>query len=174
MENLRTTHFNNDTAISNVTDSTLWLGLSTPGYCWYNNDSATYNNYGILYNWYVASYTDTLISGWHVPTGAEWDTLAMYLGGDSVAGGKLKEAGTTHWTTPNTGATNETGYSALPGGLRDGYSNFGSIGSYGELWSATIGGAPFAYGIELSDDGIKLSRCLMKRRCGFSVRLVRN
>lgn len=75
--------------------------------------------------------------GWHVPSDAEWTTLTTYLGGESAAGGKLKESGTTHWTTPNLGATNETGFTAFPGGYRkyDGFS-FIEIGNYGRWWSS--------------------------------------
>ena len=74
--------------------------------------------YGLLYNWYAASDANFATSGWHVPSYTEWTTLITYLGGSSVAGGKLKETGTVHWASPNTGATNESGFTGLPGGYR--------------------------------------------------------
>jgi uncharacterized protein (TIGR02145 family) len=117
VENLKTTKYRNGDPIPNVTGN-AWAALTTGAYCWYNNDAATYKaTYGALYNWYaVADSRNIAPTGWHVPTDAEWTTLTTFLGGESVAGGKLKETGTNHWTSPNTGATNETGFTALPGG----------------------------------------------------------
>jgi len=138
VENLKTTKYKDGTDIPLVTDDTEWANLNTPGYCWYNNDAATYkNSYGALYNWYAVSTGKLCPTGWHVPTDAEWTTLTTYLGGESVAGGKLKELGTTHWTTPNTGATNETGFAALPGGYIYYDGTFDFIGNIGGWWSAT-------------------------------------
>jgi uncharacterized protein (TIGR02145 family) len=142
-ENLKTTEFNDGTAIPLVTDSVAWQTLTTPGYSWYNNDEAAYNHtYGALYNWFVVDLgsnggKNLCPAGWHVPSNAEWHTLTEYLGGDTVASGKLKEAGTEHWATPNTGATNETGFTALPGGMRGGFGSFYSIGYLGSWWSST-------------------------------------
>ncbi len=119
-ENLKTTRYNDGTPIPLVTDSLEWDNLVTPAYCWYRNDPVTYGEtYGALYNLHVVSTGILCPSGWHVPSDAEWTVLSDYLGGESVAGGKLKEAGTTHWYTPNAGATNETGFTALPGGIRE-------------------------------------------------------
>jgi|GEM_PF-4490758 len=119
--NLRVTHYNDGTAIPHVTDGGTWSGLSTPGYCYYNNstDPAKQEKWGALYNWYAVE-TGKLApatGGWRVPTDADWTILSDYLGGVSVAGGKMKEAGTANWSSPNTGATNESGFSALPGGV---------------------------------------------------------
>jgi uncharacterized protein (TIGR02145 family) len=137
-ENLKTTKFNDGIAIPLVTSNTSWASLTTPGYSWYNNDASTYKStYGALYNWYVISTGKLCPSGWHVPTDAEWTTLTTYLGGESVAGGKLKEASLIHWITPNAGATNETGFTALPGGNRDNSGPFSYLGSYGYWWSST-------------------------------------
>ena len=95
VENLKTTKYNDGTAIPLVTDSTAWLNLTTPGYCWYNNDAATYKNtYGALYNWFTVNTSKLAPSGWHVPTDAEWTTLITYLGGETVAGGQMKSTGT--------------------------------------------------------------------------------
>ncbi|HPJ59291.1 MAG TPA: FISUMP domain-containing protein [Bacteroidales bacterium] len=138
-ENLRSTKFSDGTPIPYVTDNTEWSNLSSPGYCWYNNDESTYrNSFGALYNWYVIDTSSNNVknvcpTGWHVPTLSEWTTLSEFLGGESVAGGKLKETGTSYWWSPNTGATNESGFTARPGGCRDisgvSYDN-GSVG----LW----------------------------------------
>jgi uncharacterized protein (TIGR02145 family) len=136
-ENLKTTKYNDGTTIPLVTDGTAWGALSTPGYCWYGNNAATYKaTYGALYNWYTVNTGKLCPTGWHVPTDEEWITLTDYLGGASVAGGKLKELGTVHWASPNAGATNATGFSALPGGYRYDYGPFNYIGSNGSWWTS--------------------------------------
>jgi uncharacterized protein (TIGR02145 family) len=136
VENLKTTKYNYGTAISLVTDNTAWNNLKTPGYCWQNNDIANKITYGALYNWYAVNTDKLCPTGWHVPSNTEWTTLTTNLGGETVSGGKLKEAGTIHWDSPNTGATNESKFTALPGGYRPG-GNFMSIGTTGYWWSST-------------------------------------
>jgi uncharacterized protein (TIGR02145 family) len=142
-ENLKTTKYNNGVTIPPVTDNTSWVNLITPGYCWYNNDASTYKNtYGALYNWYTVNTGILCPIGWHVPTVTEWTTLGAFLGGDDVAGGKMKEVDLTHWLSPNTGATNESGFTGLPGGLRGNnmfsYPNtFGEIGRRAFFWTST-------------------------------------
>ena len=133
-ENLKVTRYNDGTAIPNVTDNAAWAGLSTGAYCWYNNDISHKATYGALYNWYAVNTGKLAPAGWHVPTDGEWTTLTTYLG-ESVAGDKLTETGISHWANPNAGATNETGFTALPGGHSDGF--FGFIGYIGCWWSAT-------------------------------------
>jgi uncharacterized protein (TIGR02145 family) len=135
-ENLKTTRYNDGSVIPLITDdNTAWETASTngaPAYTWYNNDASNLITYGALYNWYAI---DTLSNGnknvcptgWHVPTDVEWTTLTTYLG----AGGKMKEAGLAHWTTPNTGATNESGFAGLPGGYRGTNGTFNDIGGDG-------------------------------------------
>jgi uncharacterized protein (TIGR02145 family) len=137
VENLKTTRYNDGTPIPLVTDSTAWSNLTTPGYCWYNNDAANKNTYGALYNWFTVNTGILAPTGWHVPTDTEWTTLTTYLGGESIAGGKLKETGSTHWRSPNAGATNESGFTALPGGHRDINGAFSAIGDDGYWWSVT-------------------------------------
>lgn len=103
--------------------------------CWAYNDSISYvATYGYLYDWGTAK--TVCLTGWHLPTDAEWTTLTNYLGVDSVAG-KLKEIGTTHWKSPNMGATNSSGFTALPGGDRNFNGRFNNIGNYGRCWSST-------------------------------------
>ena len=95
-------------------DNTAWLQLTTDAYGWYDNNVANKTPYGALYNWYAVNTSKLCPYGWHVPSDVDWTRLKSYLGGEDVAGGKLKEAGTNHWDSPNTGATNDSGFSALP------------------------------------------------------------
>lgn len=141
VENLKTTKYNDGSSIPNVTDNTTWNGLNTGAYCWYNSDISNKKPYGALYNWYTLNTGKLAPYGWHVPTDVEWESLIDHLGGESVAGGKLKESGTTHWQTPNIGATNESGFTAVPGGFRsqDGIiSNKGGSGVIGGVLLRTI------------------------------------
>lgn len=145
VENLKTTKYDDGTFIPYITDNVEWSNLTTPGYSWFNNDASSFKNtYGALYNWYAINDSRNLCpTGWHVPTSTEWETLTVYLGANSA--GKMKEAGTTHWLSPNTSGTNESGFTGLPGGIRS-LSNsfldpdlvraFVSIGSHGLWWSA--------------------------------------
>lgn len=169
VENLKTTKFNDGSSIPLVTDGTLWMNLTTPGYCWYDNDAATNKaTYGALYNWYAIHTGKLAPVGWHVPTTEEWATLAAYLGGDTVAGGKLKETDTAHWSSPNTGATNESGFSALPGGYRDGSGNFNLIGYTGSWWSMGT------YYRSIYSGSSNLDAVSGATSYGISVRVVRN
>ena len=122
-ENLKVTQYRNGEHIPYVTDNADWMALSDGAICYYSNDPANLLDavgpYGCLYNWYAVNDNRGLApAGWHIPTEADWQTLVDYLGGNAVAGGKMKEAGTGHWQSPNTGATNESGFTALPAGLR--------------------------------------------------------
>ena len=137
VENLRTTRYNDGTAIPLVTGNTAWGSLTTPGYCWYNNDQATYGStYGALYNWYAVNRGKLCPTGWHVATDAEWTQLTDYLGGVWVAGGKMKEAGLSHWESPNEGATNSSGFTALPGGHRISAGSFYLLALHALFWSS--------------------------------------
>lgn len=138
-ENLRVSRYRNGDLIPNVTDNTAWGTLTSGGRSWYNNDSTNNENpYGNLYNWYAVTDSRGLCpSGWHVPSDSEWDVLTNSLGGLSVAGGKMKSVGTTYWISPNKDATNESGFSALPGGCRGNDGNFYNILGYAFFWSAT-------------------------------------
>jgi uncharacterized protein (TIGR02145 family) len=173
VENLKTTKYNDGNSIPLVTSST-WRNLTTPGYCWYNNDAATYKStYGALYNWYTVTTGKLAPTGWHVPTDAEWSTLTTFLGGGSVVGGVLKETGTTHWASPNTGATNSSGFSALPGGDRgdDASSTFKDIGNYGYWWANDTTSSFYRF---ISYNSAALSRTSNVTALGFSVRCVKN
>ena len=100
-ENLRTTKLNDGTEIPYVTSGGIWAGLSTPGYCYYDNSWSNAITYGALYNWHTVNTGKLCPTGWHVPSNEEWETLITYLGGDSLVGGKLKETGTAFWESPN-------------------------------------------------------------------------
>lgn len=125
-ENLKTTTYNDNFPIPNVTDGTEWANLVTDAYCWYGNNINNKDRYGALYNWYAVKTEKLCPSGWHVPSDAEWHQMVLSHDPDAVfsvaesniAGGMLKEEGTAHWSQPNTGATDETGFTALPGGFR--------------------------------------------------------
>ena len=174
-ENLKTTKYNDGMDIPLVTDGAAWSNLTTPGYCWYDNDEATYGDtYGALYNWYTVETGNLCPAGWHVPTDAELTTLTTYLGGESVAGGKLKETGTTHWNSPNTGATNESGFTALPGGNRHTSGTFSTIGSNGSWWSSTESTASHAWYRTMTSTDASITRYDPYKKFGFSVRCVRD
>lgn len=175
-ENLKVTHYRNGDAIPYVTDNTTWGDLTTGAYCNYNNDVNNSTTYGHLYNWYAVTDSRNIApAGWHIPTDAEWQTLVDYLGGDAVAGGKMKETGTIHWRSPNTGATNESGFSALPGGDR--FANgtyFDYVGSRGYWWSSTEYGSSCAESRDLNYGSSEVYRITADGHFGFSVRCVRD
>jgi uncharacterized protein (TIGR02145 family) len=136
-ENLKTTKLTDGTPINLITDNTTWQSATSAAYCWYGNDQALNGTvYGALYNWYTVSTDKLCPNGWHVPSNSEWQTLVDYLGGASIAGNKLKESGTAHWYLPNSGATNESGFTALPGGQR-GFGGFDLIKGSATFWTST-------------------------------------
>jgi uncharacterized protein (TIGR02145 family) len=183
-KNLDVSTYRDGTVIPKVDDAT-WSTLTTGAYCYYNNDSTTYAAiYGKLYNWYAVvgihdndanTPNKTLApEGWHVPTDGEWTTLTTYLGGLSVAGGKMKEAGLAHWVTPNTGATNESGFAGLPGGYRDSNGSFDYIGSLGYWWSSTELDTTGAWYRYLFNGNGNVYRNGFNEGSGFSVRCLRD
>ncbi|MCX6278555.1 MAG: fibrobacter succinogenes major paralogous domain-containing protein [Bacteroidetes bacterium] len=135
--------------------------------------TTNYQTYGALYNWPAASFAITCPTGWHLPTDAEWTILTNYLGGQSVAGGKLKEAGTTYWTTPNTGATNESGYTALPAGRRYTSGTFNNVGIYGYWWSS-IGSSIYAMLRLMYYNNGEVGSTAYNKSNGYSVRCLRD
>jgi uncharacterized protein (TIGR02145 family) len=174
-QNLKTTKYRNGNVIPNVTDNVAWSNLTTGAYCNYNNDTNIANTYGRLYNWYTVNDSRNLCpTSWHAPTDSEWTTLTTYLGGEAIAGGKLKESGTTHWASPNTGATDETNFTALPGGGRNTNGTFGGIGSYGFLWSSTEISLAGAWHRSLFYDGGSISKNGGNKAAdGFSIRCLK-
>jgi uncharacterized protein (TIGR02145 family) len=174
-ENLKTTKFNNGQEILPVPDKTDWENLTTPGYCWYNNDAVTYKStYGALYNWFAVNNGNLCPSGWHLPTDLEWTALTNSLGGENIAGGKLKEEGTGHWSSPNTGATNETKFTALPGGCRNYAGGFIVLGGWGWWWSSTEASSTLAWVRRMTYNYNWVDRSGYSKNCGMSIRCVKN
>lgn len=170
-ENLKTTKYNDNTSIPLVTNNSAWAGLSTPGYCWYNNDSITY---GAIYNGYTINTGKLCPSGWHVPSDAEWTTLTTFLGGEIIAGNKQKETGSLHWQSPNSGASNESGFTALPGGYRYYGGTFSNIRSQGYWWSGTESSAIEAYYRDIYLSYGNVDRGSSSKKSGFSVRCIKD
>lgn len=182
-ENLKTTKFNDGTNISLVTNDSAWNTLSTPAYCWYNNDKSSYkDSYGALYNWYVVETGSLCPTGWHVPSQDDWNTLIEYIGANNEPGGQLKSTRTApdahpRWNSPNTGATNSTGFSALPGGERmlDGESAlFDYIGVEGDWWTSNEYSTLNATYYFIRNNYSNVYNGYSKKKNGFSVRCVKN
>jgi uncharacterized protein (TIGR02145 family) len=186
-ENLKTTRYNDGTTIPLITANGPWNTASNNGddaYCWYDNDASNLITYGALYNWYAI---DTLSNGnknvcpigWHIPTDVEWDILRDYLdpsasGNTNIAGGKMKEAGLAHWATPNTGGTNDSGFSGLPGGLRNYNGLFFQFSLYGYWWSSTEFDTSDAWYRDLIYFNDNVRRDYDYKGSGFSVRCLRD
>jgi uncharacterized protein (TIGR02145 family) len=184
-ENLKVTHYRNGDAIPNVTDSTAWAYLTTGTYFNYNNDANNAAVYGRLYNWHAVNDSRNIApAGWHVPSDYEWKTLEMTLGmsktdADKMGnnrgtneGDKLKETGMSHWQSPNTGATNESGFSALPNGIRWPSGIFEVLGMVAFFWSSTEDSSSTAW--YRGTGGSVVWRGSIDKKFGYSVRCVRD
>ncbi len=173
-ENLKATKYEDGNDIPYVPDNAAWDALSSEGFCWYDNQVDNKEIYGGLYNWYAVNTNKICPSGWHEPSDGEWIVLVNYLGGESIAGGKLKETGTSHWKSPNTSAFNTTGFTALPGGLRSPYGIFNYINSSGFWWTETETFTTGSYNREISH----LTNLILKKgnakENGFSVRCIQD
>ena len=172
-ENLKTTKFNDGTSIPLITDNNSW-SLPSPGYCWYSNDPTNKITYGALYNWFSAGNVKLALVGWHIPTDDDWNLLTNFLGGQAIDGGKLKETGTTHWASPNAGATNSSGFTALPGGFRssDGICYF--LNEVGFFWSSTENDISTAGSFALISSDPTSTLGFIDKREGYSIRCIRN
>jgi uncharacterized protein (TIGR02145 family) len=170
-ENLASTKFNDGTDITWATNINDWNLATNPAYSWYNNITVSY---GALYNWYAVNSGKLCPSGWHVPTDDEWTALSTYLGGSVVAGSKLKETGTVHWQSPNSGATNISGFTALPGGYRYYNGTFNSIKRYGYWWTSTENSTSNAYGRDMYHGYSNLDRISSDKRSGASIRCIKD
>jgi uncharacterized protein (TIGR02145 family) len=175
-ENLKTTKYNDSTDIPFISDNKDWKALFAPAYFWYDNDEkANKNSYGALYNWYAVSTNKICPAGWRIPGYEEWTTMIEKLkGGERIAGGQLKETGTTHWKSPNKRATNSIGFTALPGGFRDSNGKFHDIGIYGGWWSNTEASASKALYRGLLYDYGTVGSGESHKADGFSVRCLRD
>jgi uncharacterized protein (TIGR02145 family) len=183
-ENLKTTKYNDGYDIQNIILHSDWFTQYEGAYCDFDDTPSNSNTYGRLYNWYTVDNNaatkfysnggrNVCPTGWHIPTDAEWTTLITYLGGEEVAGGKLKETGTDHWVI-NTAATNETGFTALPGGYREGGGTYRDIGWESYCWSATESGEISGYGRFMYYDHSGAYRPNLGKIYGFSVRCVKD
>ncbi len=174
-KNLAVAFYRNGDPIPQVTDPGLWAGLTTGAWCYYNNDPILGYKYGKLYNWYAVNDPRGLApQGWHIPSDAEWTTLANTLGGEIEAGGKMKEPGTANWTGPNTGADNSSGWAGLPGGFRNFNGPFSVVGVTGYWWSSTVNATTVAWNRNLFFTNGSLYRNIFDKRNGFSVRCLRD
>ena len=178
-ENLKVSKYSDGTTIPNITGNTEWSYLTTGAWSYYNNDVANNAKYGKLYNWYaVSKYSNgnrnVCPTGWHVPTDSEWTVLTDYLGGTTVAGGKMKEVGTTSWISPNTGVTNTSLFTGLPGGSRYSNGNYDHIGYYGNWWSSSEDGTDGAWVRYLDNDYGDANRGGNGKKNGLSVRCLRD
>lgn len=183
LENLKVESYRNGDPIPNISDVGEWSGLLTGAYCDYDNNSATGNTYGHLYNWYAINDSRGLApEGWHVATDEEFKQLEMYLGmsqtnADAIdwrgisEGGKLKETGTAHWQAPNVGATNESGFAALPNGYRSGTGIYQTLYYYGFIWTPSIGGD---YYRSLGYNHADIKRAILSKKSGLAIRCVKD
>jgi len=171
-KNLDVTTYCNGDAIPQVQDANAWINLRTGAWCYYENNSANGTTYGKLYNWYAVNDQRGLApKGYHIPTDAEWKILTDYLGGESVAGTKMKS--TSGWKNNGNG-TNTIGFAGLPGGCRNSNGDFFSIGAYGNWWSSSEDDSNFAWYRYLNDDYGNVYRTNSYKRNGFSVRCLRD
>lgn len=177
--NLRTSKYNDNTPIPMVTEGTDWYNLTSGAYCWYDNEAANEIPYGKLYNWYAVNSQKLCPAGWHVPNEAEWLELASSLGGTTVAGGKLKttgtlEAGTGLWKDPNSGATNEIGFSGLPGGRRYDNGSFELKGIRSAWWSSQEDFPGYAFFWNTGHNTVVLNGASQSFKNGMSVRCIKD
>jgi len=183
-KNLNVTTYQDGTPIPQVTDPTAWASLTTGAWCYYNNDPANDAIYGKLYNYYAIigkhdndpNTTNKMLapSGWRIPTdNYDWPPLTTCLGGESVAGGKMKEMGTAHWNSPNQNATNTSGFKGLPGGVRYDNGAFLGIGNEGYWWSSSQKNSLMAYARGLNYNNGSIYKSYFDMRLGFSVRCIK-
>jgi uncharacterized protein (TIGR02145 family) len=174
-KNLDVTTYRNGDPIPEVEDSIAWTTLTTGAWCYYKKDPAFGAVYGKLYNRYALVDPRGLApAGWHIPNDGEWQTFIDYLGGASVAGGKMKEVGTSHWLSPNTGADNTSGFSGLPGGGRSSNGSFSEIGQRGYWWSRTMNSNGTGTGLWMQYTNPYLQATETDFGQGFSVRCVKD
>ena len=173
-KNLDVAFYRNGDVIPQVTDPTAWAALLTGAWCYYNNDSTQGNKYGKLYNWFAVNDLRGLApQGWHIPSDAEWAILSTTLGGNAIAGGKLKEAGSVNWTYPNTG-NNNSGFAGLPGGYRNYLSTFSSVTIFSYWWSASEVNSTNAWSHSMGYSSNGISSNSSFKEGGFSVRCLRD
>jgi len=173
-KNLNVDHYRNGDSIPEVRDLRKWDTLTSGAWSYYENSDSLGNIYGKFYNWFAVNDPRGLSPvGFHIPSVNEWDTLIIFLGGENIAAGKLKEAGTSHWNSPNKGA-NESGFTSLPGGIRFGCGTYGDVGNGSFYWSSTDTNAMYAWGWYLSSKYNIIGKEYYAKVYGFSVRCVKD
>jgi uncharacterized protein (TIGR02145 family) len=187
IENLKVTHFNDNTAITMVSDSAAWTNRKSAAYCWYKNDSSTYkSDFGALYNWYAVSTGKLAPNGWHIPTNDEWFTLEQNVSQLNYVSGSLAKilASKNYWISCKTSASignnsainNSSGFTALPGGWRinEQHTSFTKIDSLGGWWSSTAVADTTAYALSMMNTLSTVNHSPLKRHAGLSIRCVKN
>ena len=174
VDNLKTTKLNDGTAITLVDKDTLWAKLATPAYCWYSNDINNKTAYGAIYNWYTVNSNKLCPSGWRVPSMSDYETLIGYVGGFVKAGGMLKETGISHWFSPNTGATNQFLFKALPGGKRNENGIFDFMQTEGNWWTSSNYSTLTASYLNMVFNSSMSLQGYINKKNGMSVRCVKN
>jgi uncharacterized protein (TIGR02145 family) len=174
-ENLRVTHYRNGDPIPHVADDNQWKNLATGAFCDVENDTTNRATYGLLYNWNaIVDSRNIAPVGWHVPSNEEWQVLIDYLGGNATAGGKMKESGTSHWRAPNTGATNESGLTALPAGYRGLDGDFFNLEYSADFATTTENDNSSFRTQRLSYENERISSRVVMKTYGFSVRCIKD
>jgi len=175
VENLKVTKYRNGDPIQFITDNSGWANLITGGYSFYNNKADTATTYGNLYNWKaVTDRRNICPAGWHVPDDSEFQALVDFLGGEDVAGGKMKEIGYAHWSSPNTGATNISGFNAIPSGIRGINGSFNYIGLSSNFWSSDEFSTDNANFLYLINTDAKAISSNFNKLAGLSVRCIKD
>lgn len=174
-ENLKVTKYRNGDPIEYVADDAIWATKTSGTYCNYENENSNGNTYGRLYNWYAINDDRKIApAGWHVPTEEEWKIMIDYLGGETQAGGKLKENTYNYWATPNYMATNTSGFTALPGGGRNQDGIFNSKGLNGIFWTSSEYDNTFAWLRIISYDKADINKNEYYKKWGASLRLIKD
>jgi uncharacterized protein (TIGR02145 family) len=178
-KNLNVCKYRNGDDIPQVQDRTQWANLKTGAWCYYENNTSNGPVYGKLYNWYAVNDPRGLApTGYHIPTDAEWTTLIKFLGGEILAGGKMKVTGTSLWISPNTDATNSSSFTGIPGGIRKFDGGFEGMGERGSWWSATeqdsATNTSNAFYNSLYNFTGAANRSYFFKPLGFSIRCVRD
>jgi uncharacterized protein (TIGR02145 family) len=184
VQNLTASKYQNGDEIPQIKDATQWQNLTIGAWCWYNNDSTSYCQYGKLYNWYAVNDSRGLApKGWHVPNDAEWNELIKCIdptsdtsvsGPQSLSAGALKESGTSHWLSPNFGASDSSGFAGIPSGYRNNGGKFYSVGNNGYWWSSTENNVSGAWNRYLNNVDAGFTRDCNLKTNAFSVRLVKD